>query len=69
MKNSSAFLCQFSPSLLDVSPGNYQSAVMDESGMIRNQLGDTLDQKWSGCKGHRVRSSYKVLIWLDFEVP
>jgi tRNA A37 threonylcarbamoyltransferase TsaD len=32
-------------SLLDVSGGNCQRALVDESGMVRNYMGRTTDQK------------------------
>jgi hypothetical protein len=39
-QNPRPFLRQVSPaSLLDVSTGNFQGALVDESGMIRKQMG------------------------------
>jgi hypothetical protein len=36
--------------LLDVSAGNSQRVVVDESGMIRSQMGDAQwIRKWSQC--------------------
>jgi hypothetical protein len=39
-QNSAKISCQvYSASLLVVSAGNFQIAVVEESGMIRNQMG------------------------------
>jgi hypothetical protein len=48
---------QVSPALLlDVSAGNCQRALVDESGMITHQ---NQTQEWSRCKDRRVRPSHK----------
>jgi hypothetical protein len=39
-QNSTGICCQVSPALLpDISAGNCQRALMDESGIIRTQMG------------------------------
>jgi hypothetical protein len=56
-KNETAISRQVSPaSLVDVSAGNCLGALVDKLGMIRIRWGRTIDQKWSQCMGHLVRS-------------
>jgi hypothetical protein len=54
-QNSSTISRQVNPaSLLDVFVGNCKAALVDESGMIGNQAGRIIDQKWSRYKGRLV---------------
>jgi hypothetical protein len=54
MKEIPTISSHISPaSLLDMSGGNCQRAQVDESGMDRNCMGLTTDQKWSQCKGRQ----------------
>jgi hypothetical protein len=41
--------------LLGFSARNYQKALVDESGMMRTQMGSTMDHKWSQFMGHLLR--------------
>jgi hypothetical protein len=42
-------------SLLDVPSGNCQRVLANESEITRNQMGRTINQKWSQCKGCLMR--------------
>jgi hypothetical protein len=54
-----SFLLQVSPaSLPDVSAVYYQRTLVDETGIIIKSGGDTIDQKWSRCKGRLMRQPY-----------
>jgi hypothetical protein len=51
-QNSTAISCQVSPaSLLDVSAGYRQSALVDKLRMKEIRWGRTIDHKWSLRKG------------------
>jgi hypothetical protein len=57
----------FPASLLDVSAGNFQRALVNKLGTIRKADGErTIDYKWSKCKGHLVRPLLKDKIELIF---
>jgi hypothetical protein len=54
-QNSAAISHQVSPaSLLNGSAGNCRGALMDESGIIINLIGDRTDQRRSRCNGRLV---------------
>jgi hypothetical protein len=54
-EDSTAISHQVSPALLlVVCASNFTRSVVDESGMILTQMGSTVDQKWSKCKGRLV---------------
>jgi hypothetical protein len=51
-QNATTISRQVSPAcVVDVSDDNFQRAVVDESGIIRSQLGRHNKSKWSQCKG------------------
>jgi hypothetical protein len=54
-QNSLPFLAKFSFFVIRCLCCNFQTALLDESGMIRTQMGSTIDQKWSQCMGRFVR--------------
>jgi hypothetical protein len=52
-------------SILDVSTGNCQRALVDETRMISNEAGTSTDQKWPRCKGRLVRPLHKDKGWVQ----
>jgi hypothetical protein len=55
-QNSCPFLAKFLPaSLLGVCAGYCQRALVDESAIVRTQMGTLKDLRWSQCMGRLIR--------------